>query len=169
MAIIKFVGAILLGVIAVQCSRGQAQPLSTNQNQFGANPAFYIPEAASSVRVAAGGDDLSFELNEPYPAERFRIALDGRLQRNRWKPVDELKLYPGRKTSDHSAGWQRYLEGEYRVFRWTANWVDTAGSVITYSVTYKFPGQARPEGGTASVQGLHVTSEELKKMIGYKG
>lgn len=148
--------AILFTVLfGAQCAPSGA----TTQNAIGKaayNGSLFVPSNAEQLKAANAGNTIAFELNEPYPAERFRVGLENAYLVPRWRKQDELQLFPGRKTSDSPGGWQRYLEGDRMVYMWAQNWVNEEGAVVTYVIRYRFAETEMPSGGRATVDGIFM-------------
>src|SRR5688572_3551403 len=106
-------------VVFVSCSAGSATQSAAQETR--ANEALYVSHEAKDVRIAKRGNSVAFRVDEPYPAERFRLQLDNHYLPGVWRKDDELRMFPGRRTSDNPGGWTRFLQGDRAVYMWMAN------------------------------------------------
>ena len=168
---IKRIPFVICLVSWLGCSNGSAKFHQDRTDASGqlqiANTALFVAKAAKNLRLAAEGRLVAFTLDEPYPAELFRLQLDNNYIPPRgWKKEDELHLFPGTRTSDHPGGWARFVRGGDLIYQWATNWVDEKGNLVSYVIKYKFPEDAMPRGGVAEVEGVYYTAEQLKKFKG---
>lgn len=156
---ISFLATLCCAFVAIHCAAPSGAVTQSQQAETLANKTLVVPKNAEKIKTNAGGNAVSFELREPYPAERFRLALENAYMPPQWQKEDELRLFPGRKTSESPGGWFRYLEGDQMVYMWAVNWVDKNENSVTYAVRYRFPERATPSGGRAAVDAVFQPSK----------
>jgi hypothetical protein len=112
----------------------------------------WVPPNAQELRVHSNGNEVSFQVPEPYAASAFRVRLDNTYALPTWTKSDELAMFPGSKTSDSPGGWRQYSEGSSSVRMLPLNWRRADGTVVTYVIRYRWPlSQQNEVGGNADV------------------
>ncbi|MFA5908224.1 MAG: hypothetical protein WC815_05580 [Vicinamibacterales bacterium] len=145
---------ILCGFSAVTgCERSVEQEVGSQDSHL------FVPEDATDVKLGNRGSSVAFRVKESYPGERFRLALDNQYHPPTWVKLDELVLFPGRRSSEFTGGWAEYVEGANVVRMWAGNWKNEDGAVVTYVVRYrsKDGGPVDPQA-VAEVEGLFARS-----------
>jgi hypothetical protein len=150
--------AVLCVLLLSNCGPSAAN-LQTAKQTAQPREALFIPENAESLKVSNGGNAIAFELNEAYPAERALLGFDNHYRPPQWRKEDDLRLFPGRRTSENPGGWARYLEGDQMVYLQVTNWVDASGNSVTYVTRYKFEASAPPSGGRARVEAIYQAAK----------
>src|SRR6478736_5951735 len=74
------------------------------------NAAVFIPTQHRNLRTEKSGNSIAFEIDEPFPADDLLISIENHYHPPDWSKVDELELFPGRRTSEFSAGWSEFSE-----------------------------------------------------------
>jgi hypothetical protein len=124
------IAAAALLLAPAGCSRHGAESASHSK--------VFIPQSAHDTKVFRDGTDVVFSFDEPYPAERLRLLIDNAYRPPTWQRIDELALFPGRRTSEWPGGWSQYSQDGNQVHRWVANWKHQDGTVVTYVITYRW-------------------------------
>lgn len=139
---------VLMFVWAIACSRGVAWQ-SDVPNEI------VVPAGASDLKVNAGGADVYYTLADPHPADELFGHLRDKYHPPDWKQVDELLLFPGRRTSEFPAGWSEYSQDSKIVRMWMGNWRNTDGTTVTYIIRYRWPREQRLDrAAIAEVQAI---------------
>jgi hypothetical protein len=118
---------------------------------------------AFNIRWSDRGDgEVSFEMDEAYPADSALRALHDWLSRMAWTPLKEDLWNPGQPSSN-VGGWRDFVDGsvnpERRVYRWIGHWRNERGDVVTY--VFRYDGvDARPN--SAARPPVHVDAAFYK-------
>ncbi len=104
--------------------------------------ALIVVKGAKDVHysVVGGSRQIRYEVNQPYPADAALKEISDRLDALGYKPLRDDVLNPGLPSS-HVRGWVFFVDGttkpEEDVQRWIAQWQNSKGSVIEYSLEYR--------------------------------
>ena len=108
-------------------------------------PTALQPVSGATEIVARGdgeGFGLRYQVVAPYPAVDVLAKIHARIPAE-WKPRLEDHLNPGIPTS-FVRGWTRYGDRtshpESWVHRWSSEWQNPAGDIISYDLMYVSPG-----------------------------
>lgn len=86
-----------------------------------------------------GTQHISYQLDEPYPAEQFLDWLTHRLTGLGWTASHDSSFNPGSPNS-HVLGWSDFEDGtvspSVRVDQWMADWTNADGAVLSYVLKY---------------------------------
>lgn len=121
-------------------------------------PALVVVEGARDVVGNLPKEELdpasvSYEVRTPYPASAVRAEIQRKLDNAKWKPLSRESLssmYP----SSLLAGWRSHVnafrgsDGRTQSFVWRAQWCNSAGDVVAYTLTYSSK-TVSPEGQPA--------------------
>lgn len=145
---VRKIASIVFICVLAACTRGAATQVEPRAE-------LVMPSDARDVKVSSEGKDVSFMLRQPYPADELLADLRNRYHPPDWQQVDELLLFPGRRTSEFPAGWSEYSEKDQIVRMWIANWRAVTGATVTYIVRYRWPRERRlDESASAEVQAI---------------
>ncbi|MDO8681899.1 MAG: hypothetical protein Q7N50_00260 [Armatimonadota bacterium] len=112
----------------------------------------YVPQPPSLIVLPGATDvdhvrykgnyQLSYKLQERYPAKHALREISARLAKQGWKPLKEDFLNPGLPTS-HIRGWTEFYDAtrtpEERVRAWASDWKNAKGDVVRYAFYYHSP------------------------------
>jgi hypothetical protein len=102
-----------------------------------------------------GTDQLSFEIEEDYPAKRTLWEISKNLEEKGWKPLSEDYLNPGRPSS-HIRGWSDFIDAtksvEIKVHQWLAQWENRDGDIFWCTLSYSYS-----RGGSQNLKNLSVS------------
>ncbi len=124
------------------------------------NPALIIlPGARDIIRGHVfGTDQLSYRLNEAYPADSALRNIKDQLTRQGWKPLKEDYLNPGLPSS-HTRGWTEFIDAtrkpEQMVKQWLADWTNDKGDIVTYALRYRFPSSGSLQLNTLLITAIY--------------
>jgi hypothetical protein len=113
-----------------------------NENVEQRPPELVVYDGATAVRGTAERDGrytLTYRVDALFPAapvvDRIRSLFPG----DRWQPLAQDWLNPG-NPSGHSRGWSEFIDAtktpKTDVHAWSAEWKDTAGNIVMYSLRY---------------------------------
>jgi hypothetical protein len=129
---------LFLGIIFLFLGcNGDNYPKILNHN----NSLIVLPNAykISYVLQKGGAIQLSYLLNENYPAESAIQNISEQLEQNKWKPLDKDYMNPGLK-SHNMRKWSQfedYSRSPARiVHQWGSDWKDDKGNIIRYAFRY---------------------------------
>lgn len=108
-----------------------------------------IPSGATDVtsRAEDGAAGVEFTMHQPFPAERFLSEARSILGSRGWKPLETDWLNPS-VASSHVRGWASFKDRRERpvtIHQWIAEWQNSAGDVVTYSLEYRSASELDPE------------------------
>jgi hypothetical protein len=92
---------------------------------------------------SSGIQDLTYLLDQPFPAESFVSALKGHLEAQGWEVPERDPLNPGLgpKYLDWNwAKWKGEKDGNLR--DWHCIWVNNRGELVKYVLRYERPSSA---------------------------
>ena len=94
-----------------------------------------------------GTDQLTYRVNEKYPASAVIAWISQQLQAKGWKPLPYDFLNPDLPSS-HVGGWTRFIDGRqatrYIVHGWGADWKDRTENIVHYGLRYRYPESGDP-------------------------
>jgi hypothetical protein len=136
--------AILLGLIVISGVGGllQARPQPQRPDSL-----LVAPFATHISYLAANGkdrlaDQLSYQVEESYPATDTLAFICDSLQQKGWKPL-EYDFWNPTIPSSHSRGWTNFVdashEPEQRVYQWMAQWKNEKHEIVNYVLRYRVP------------------------------
>lgn len=97
------------------------------------------PDPRAVVCTVEGGiEKLSYEVDEPWPANRVLNLIQSQMRKRHWAPLQEDFLNPDVRSS-HLAGWRSFEEDGHTVHQWLAQWSTSDGRVAWYALLYKCP------------------------------
>ena len=89
-----------------------------------------------------GTDQLSYEIAVEYPADTILSCISTQLLVKGWHPLKEDFWNPGLLSSP-VRGWTQFVDATVRpeatVDQWAAQWSNTSGDVVWYSLRYVYP------------------------------
>jgi len=110
-------------------------------------PALLVLPGAKNVKTSQRNDgEVSYRLQEAWPAEKTIALIGGQLEAEGWQPSATYLLGSG------TAGlrmWTPAILGRQTVFGWWGQWNKSDGSVAIYVLQYKVAGATgdiRPAG-----------------------
>ena len=126
--------AICAAALLVSCSHAEER----------ASAEYLQPYPNSKVLQSVaqyGGQGVTYEVMEPYPAEPVIKFIESRIP-PQFKVRKESFMNPGIPTS-HVRGWTNYLDSSgkvlTRVDHWSGEWEDAAGNIVAYDLMYRSP------------------------------
>ena len=124
--------AICAAALLVSCSHAEER----------ASAEYLQPYPNSKVLQSVaqdGGQGVTYEVMEPYPAEPVIKFIESRIP-PQFKVRKESFMNPGIPTS-HVRGWTNYLDSSgkvlTRVDHWSGEWEDAAGNIVAYDLMYR--------------------------------
>ena len=89
-----------------------------------------------------GMDTLQYKLYVRYPAREQIHQVREHLEKNGWKPLSYIYLFP-KNPSSIVQDWTFFndppRDPAWVIYEWTADWVDKDGNVVTYTFRYHDP------------------------------
>lgn len=119
---------------------------------------------AKEVRLVdhKGTKQLTYRLVEAYPAIPVINWLSEQLTLSGWKPLPNYYLNPDIKAQKE---WSKIIDSRSTptlyVHRWTLDWEHSSGSVVSYSLEYKYPENST----TPDLMNLEVIAIYVPKVI----
>ena len=112
-----------------------------------------------------GTQQISYQLDEPYPAELFLGKLTQGLTDLGWAPLQDSWFNPG-SPSSHASGWSHFQDGTVspivRVDQWMAEWTIADGALLSYVLKYSYPLHGEPIRDTLSVTAIVLSPEAAR-------
>jgi len=137
-------------------SLGETTPAAKADEEAG-REALIVLDGATRVehgRGAYGSLFVSFSFTEAYPAPKAIQQISSHLRDLAWVPLKEDWLNPGLPSS-HVRGWTDFGDNTgnspRHVHQWGAQWQDSRGNLVAYSLRYAYP-----EGGPRELRSLWV-------------
>jgi hypothetical protein len=135
-------------------------------------PLFAISGAFNIQWSERGDGEVSYNLQEAYPAEAALRALNDWLSRMGWTPLKENLWNPGLPSSN-VRGWGSHVDASANpavfVYQWVGYWRNDRGDVVSYFLRYNgsdaTPG-SEPQP-PAFVGGVYYKAESLR-LLGFK-
>jgi len=141
-----------------------------NADQDSARDALIVLDGASAVehgRGAFGSLYVAYALAEAYPARNAIERISSRLGDRGWTPLEVDWLNPGLPSSIVH-GWDEFYDNTgnslQHVYQWSAEWRDSAGNLVAYSLRYSYLARQPPELGRVWVNGLWYPAASVKTM-----
>src|SRR5215212_413520 len=119
--------AALALALAPACQRKFTTPVKSSPELI------VFPGAAN---VSAAGDSLSYDLDVPYPAREQIDLIADHLQDGAWRPLQR---------SDYARGWSDFVDQSQHIYQWMAEWRNSQGDLVTYTLQYRYPASESPE------------------------
>ena len=146
---------------ATGCSRESQQPTAL------VSPALVILQGARGVQHKTGVEEiLSYELEDPCPAQNAIAAITRHVEQLGWRPRTEDVLNPGIPTSQ-VRGWNPY-EDDVRnryVWQWDGQWESPGDEVVWYDLKYTREGLNDTScGGPLHVTAFVLLSDEVRQL-----
>jgi len=142
---------------AVVPSLAESGPASGGDEEA-AREALIVLDGASRVERGGGAYGslfVAYRLTEEYPARNAIERVSSHLRTLGWVPLKEDWLNPGLPSS-HVRGWTDYVDRTANlvrhVYQWSAEWQDSRGNLVDYSLRYECP-----EPGPSDLRSLWVT------------
>jgi hypothetical protein len=136
---------ILIGVVSGNGESGALQRDSRSTSTWPS--ALLVLPGAKKVKTSKRNDgEVSYTLQEAWPAEKTIALIGGRLEAEGWQPSATYLLGSG------TVGlrmWTPVILGRQTVFGWWGQWNKSDGSVAIYVLQYKVAGttgDVRPAG-----------------------
>jgi hypothetical protein len=127
---------VATAVMAVSCRGGPDAPVTLP-------PELIVVDGAKDVRPRQrpdAGIEVLYRVDQPFPATELLERVRAALPSQRWHPLMEDWLNPGRATS-HQRGWGSFTNGLKQpntlVHAWSAEWKDDAGNLVLYGLVYE--------------------------------
>jgi hypothetical protein len=101
---------------------------------------------ATGVKYAEfyGRDQLTYTVQEAYPATDVLAFISDSLRKKHWKPL-RYDLWNPKIPSSHVRGWTEFDEAtgmlHQRVYQWMAQWENDKHDVVSYALQYSYPKQ----------------------------
>jgi len=87
-------------------------------------------------------DQVSYRIVVSYPAESVLSCISNKLSQTGWEPLKEDYWNPGFPSS-HVRGWTQFADASVQpqssVDQWLGQWKDGVGSIVWYSLQYRYP------------------------------
>lgn len=154
---------------------------STPTPQPAALSALVVPPDATNVRRETKPDGtagVTYAVQEEFPADALLGRIRAALTTPDWQPLPNDWLNPD-LASSHTRGWTDFDEGRRtpptHVHQWSAQWRDSKGNVVSYSLRYDSKIQpagvdvSRPDNSNVSVTALWVPERVAKQMMSSAG
>lgn len=145
----------------------QRSPGSTSQSVS----ALLVLPGAANVKTAKRYDgEVSYTLEEAWPAEKALAFVERELAAEGWQPSKSYLLSSGNPDADPSLRvWRNAIVGQQTVFSWWGQWSKSDGSVVLYVLQYKvLGGSDKGPAGPLNVDALFfsaATADALRKGI----
>jgi hypothetical protein len=114
-----------------------------------------------------GTDQAAYSLQAEYPADDFINFIERQLESKGWQPLKEDYLNPGIPTS-FVRGWGQFADATTRpestVHQWMTDWENATGSIVRYTLTYRYHTGASPEMKTLHVSAVYMPAAIVKAM-----
>jgi hypothetical protein len=130
--------------------------------------ALIVLAGANDVKRGPGAYEsfyVAYNLTEQYPARNTIRQILSRLSNLGWTPLKEDWLNPG-LASSHVRGWTDFLDNTkgplQHVHQWSAQWQDSRGNIVTYSLRYSYPDGAPRDLHSLWVNGLWYPAASAK-------
>jgi hypothetical protein len=101
---------------------------------------------ATEVKYAEfeGRDQLTYTVQEAYPAAEVLTFISDSLRKKHWKPL-RYDLWNPKIPSSHVRGWTVFDDAtgmsSQRVYQWVAQWENDKHDAVTYALQYRYPRQ----------------------------
>jgi len=131
---------------------------------------FFVPAGAQNLREHSRQNvvEIAYTVAMRYPAGRFVCELDNAVAHDGWRGLREDFLNPGLPTS-LVRGWTDIVNGvkkpETHVHAWSSEWLNDAGDLLSYSLTYEYPEGATPALGTLQVAAVRWPANVARAMV----
>jgi hypothetical protein len=135
--------AIVIGFAAFLAAACLAQQESKRAERL---DCLLVTPSASEVKYAEldGTDQLTYTVQESYPAAEVLAFISDSLRRKRWKPLRH-DLWNPKIPSSHVRGWTVIDDAtgmpHQRVYQWLAQWENDKHDVVSYALQYRYPKQ----------------------------
>lgn len=131
--------AAVIGLVLLLTGGCLAQPASWRVERRESMLVAPLATQVKYVDIPGLDEELTYIVEEPYPATDFLAFLREDLKRKNWKP---LPYYPGQPNtpSSHMTGWSRFGVDGSEVprpeYRWLASWEDENHDIVGYWLQY---------------------------------
>ena len=101
---------------------------------------------AAEVKYAKfqGRDQLTYTMQESYPATDVLAFISDSLRKKHWKPL-RYDLWNPKTPSSHVRGWTGFDDAtvmpHQKVYQWMAQWENDKHDVVSYTLQYRYPKQ----------------------------
>jgi hypothetical protein len=125
---------------------------------------------ATEVKYAEfhGRDQLTYTVEEPYPATDVLAFISDGLRRQHWKPL-QYDLWNPKIPSSHVSGWTAFDEAtatpQQRVYQWMAQWKNDKHDVVSYVLQYSYAKEDVSKEPEHHMRTLHVRAMYLPARI----
>jgi hypothetical protein len=122
-----------------------------------------VAEFATEVKYAEfqGRDQLTYTVQESYPATDVLAFISDSLREKHWKPL-RYDLWNPKIPSSHVSGWTGFddttVMPHQKVYQWMAQWENDKHDVVCYALQYRYPKQHTNLEPEQDMQTLHVTA-----------
>ncbi len=118
--------------------------------------------------VFNGQDQLTYTVQESYPATDVLAFISAKLKERGWKPLQDDFLNP-KTPSSHVRGWTEFddaaLTPEQRVSQWMAQWENDKHEVVSYTLQYRYPAKETDQEPEHHMRTLHVLAIHIPANI----
>jgi hypothetical protein len=132
----------LLQIVLLTCISLGCKSTESRQAPPKLPPELVVATGARDIVSGArpdGAIELTNRLDEPFPAENLLRQVRAAFPADQWHPLAKDWLNPEIPTS-HSRGWTDFQDGtkhpETWVHAWSADWRDSKGNMVLYSLRY---------------------------------
>jgi hypothetical protein len=155
----------LLLVLAV----GIACWCQDSRNTESHNKSLVLLPGAFDVQYATfqGKPQLTYRIHVDYPAGSALKAISGDLGAEGWKPLKSDFWNPSIPSS-HVRGWEQFDDATDRprttVHSWMAQWENPQHDIVSYTLEYRYPVDAKPDLGTLRVIAIFIPASIAARM-----
>jgi hypothetical protein len=110
-------------------------------------------------------EGISYLVDAEFPAERVICQVTAALARSGWRPLRRIR--DDRATpSSFLQGWdviisRRGSSDEHHIDSWTAEWMNSDGDVLSYSLAYRYPSRGAPNRTRMRIGGLREPARRI--------
>ena len=144
--------AVLVVFSVVGCKSESSTPRQSTASTSPATSALLVLPDATDVKTANRYDgEVTYTLQEMWPAEKTIAFIGQQLAAGGWRPSETYLLSPDKALRE----WEQVIVGRETVFSWSAQWSNSAGDVVFYSLNYRVTGTT---GNESAAGPLHVSA-----------
>ena len=156
---------VLAGALSVAACQRRATPQTEAPSTF-----FIAAEAKNVQRRERGGiQEVTYEIDAPYPASSFLCELTQDLDQRQWRGLRMDALNPGTESS-LVRGWGDHGNAsrtpQTHVHGWMGQWRNQTGDLVTYGLRYEYLASAKPELTKLQVFGLIWPANLVRAQLG---
>ena len=159
-------GILLLTAVWILFVFGCSERLKHNAAEY--SDSLIVHPRANNVKFFKhkGTDQLTYQVNEKFPASGVIGAISKKLEENGWEPLTEDFLNPGIPSS-HIRGWRKFTDAtkptEQIVHSWMADWKDRSENIVTYGFRYTYPKDGKPNLEELEVIAIYMPAALAKQ------